>query len=110
MKPLLPSLREKKRYLVFEVISQKKLNRMPAEAIKQAMLNLTGELGLAGAGMIFLDKWNTNMQRGLVRINHKYVDKLRASLCFIDKIEDKEVIFKSVGVSGMLKKAEKYLG
>ncbi len=111
MKPLLPSLREKKRYLAFEIISSKKVNKMPYEEIQKSMLGLHGSVGLADAGLIFLkNKWNTELQRGIVKVSHRSVDDLKGTLCFVDKINNTESIIKSVGVSGILKKAEeKYL-
>ena len=109
MKPLLPSLREKKRYLVFEVISKEKLTSMPNEEIEKSMRKLHGEIGLGGAGLIFLkNKWNKILQRGIIKVNYKYVDQLRASLCSFHRGGS---TIRSVGVSGILKKAEeKYLG
>ncbi|MBW2985202.1 hypothetical protein KY313_00915 [Candidatus Woesearchaeota archaeon] len=109
MKPLLPSLREKKRYLVFEVISKKKLSGIPEKDIEEFMLRLHGEIGLGKAGLIFLkNKWNKIKQRGIVKVHYKYVDQLRAALCSFHK---GDVIMRSIGVSGILKKAEnKYLG
>ena len=109
MKPLLPSLREKKRYLVFEVISKEKLTSMPNKEIEESMRKLHGEIGLGCVGLIFLkNKWNKMLQRGIIKVNYKYVDKLKSSLCSFHK---RDTIMKSVGVSGILKKAEeKYLG
>ena len=109
MKPLLPSLREKKRYLVFEVISEKELTLMPDKEIEESMLKLHGKIGLGKAGLIFLkNKWNKMLQRGIIKVNYKYVDQLRAALC---SFHNRDAIIRSVGVSGILKKAEeKYLG
>ena len=109
MKPLLPSLREKKRYLVFEVISEKELTLMPDKEIEESMLKLHGEIGLGKAGLIFLkNKWNKMLQRGIVKVHYKYVDQLKAALC---SFNTGDAIIRSIGVSGILKKAEeKYLG
>lgn len=113
IKPLLPSLREKKRYLAFEVISKDKITNF--DAVSESIFNSTeqfiGKLGMSEAGLLSLkDKWNSNSQRGLLRVNHKNVDKLKAALTMIEKIEEKDVIVKSVGVSGILNKAvDKYL-
>ena len=110
LKPILPSLREKKRYLAFEVISKSRVYNYNsiAGAIHNSLLQLIGELGAGKAGIKFLeDKFNQELQRGLVKVNHKYVDHLRASLALIKDIDEKEVIVRSVGVSGILKKAEK---
>jgi ribonuclease P/MRP protein subunit POP5 len=108
MKPLLPSLRETKRYVVFEVITKQKNIDFPENEIKQAFLQLFGEIGLGEAGLIFLhNKYKNN--KGIIRVNNKYVDKLKASFCIITKINNQKATIKSVGVSGTLKKSqEKY--
>ena len=56
IQPILPSLRERKRYLAFEIISKDKItdfNKIE-EAISSASLQLFGEIGNAKAGMLFL--------------------------------------------------------
>ncbi|MCK5107799.1 MAG: hypothetical protein KAQ83_03660 [Nanoarchaeota archaeon] len=109
MKPLLPSLREKKRYVVFEVLTKDNIANFPEKEIKQAFLQLFGEVGLGEAGLIFLhNKYKDN--KGIIRVNNKNVDKLKASFCMITKINNQKATIKSVGVSGTLKKAQdKYL-
>ena len=82
---------------------------MPNKEIEESMRKLHGEIGLGCAGLIFLkNKWNKMLQRGIIKVNYKYVDKLRAALCSFHR---GGAIMKSVGISGILKKAEKkYLG
>ncbi len=113
IKPLLPSLREKKRYLAYEVISWYKFNDAVhvSKAILDAANEFLGSLGMAHAGLLPInDKWNENMQRGLMRVNNKHVDELKASLIFIKNIEGNDAVVKSIGASGILKKAQqKYL-
>jgi ribonuclease P/MRP protein subunit POP5 len=109
IKPLLPSLREKKRYLVFEIISEHKVDKI--DSIETAILNqcnkYLGEIGMAKAGLLFLkDKFNKESQKGIIRVNNKMLDNLKTSLCFIKNIGKENVIIKSVGVSGILKKAQ----
>ena len=109
LKPVLPSLREKKRYLVFEVISKDKVKSFDAvsSAIWQSCMQFMGQLGAAKAGILPLEnKWNSENQKGIMKVNNKYVDHARASLIFANKIDGKDVILRSVGVSGILKKAE----
>ena len=113
IKPMLPSLREKKRYLVFEIISKQKIDNfnLVEKSIMNNALTFLGQLGIAKAGAMMLkDKWNKELQRGIIRINHKHVDEMKAALTLIKKIENNDVVVKSVGVSGILNKAEnKYL-
>jgi ribonuclease P/MRP protein subunit POP5 len=109
IKAVLPSLREKKRYLVFEVISDKPIEPSTInEAIKDSYKELYGQIGLSSAGLLFINKrFNKEKQRGVVKVSNKYVEKLRFSLSLIKKIEQNKVIVRSVGCSGILKKAEK---
>jgi len=109
LKSVLPSLREKKRYLVFEVISKEKIKDAASvsNAIFHSSLQFLGQFGVAKAGLIVLNnKWNPELQRGIVRVGHKHVDALKAALVFANKINDQDVIFRSIGISGILKKAE----
>ena len=110
LKPVLPSLREKKRYLVFEIISKEKISDSNAvsSAISHYSLQFLGQLGTAKAGIIMLNnKWDPDLQRGIIKVSHKHVDAVKAALMLADKIEGKEVIIRSIGVSGILNKAER---
>tara|TARA_Y100000034_G_scaffold135867_1_gene209505 strand:+ start:2484 stop:2819 length:336 start_codon:yes stop_codon:yes gene_type:complete len=104
MKPILPSLKEKKRYVVFEVKSK---NKIKFDSVKSEIFSVTnkmlGEFETSKAGLMFLDDWSG--QRGILRVNHTYMDKLKASLLFVKDINKYDVIIQSRGVSGILKKA-----
>ena len=107
LKPLLPSLREKKRYLAFEVISKDKINDFSqvSNAILHYSFQFLGVLGAAKAGIIPLaNKWNPKLQRGIIKVSHKHVDAVKSSLMFAKKIDNKDVIIRSLGVSGILSK------
>ena len=109
LKPVLPSLREKKRYLVFEVISKEKINDIGpvSTAIWDCSLQFLGQLGTAKAGLMVLDnKWDSKLQRGIIKVSHKHVDAVKAALIFAEKINNNDIIFRSIGVSGILRKAE----
>lgn len=80
---------------------------MVSSAISAKALEFLGEIGCSEAGIIVLnDKYNPDTQRGIMRINHRSLDHLRASLALIDKIDGQDVIVRSIGASGILKKAE----
>ena len=108
IKPLLPTLREKKRYLAYEVISKNKFYDTVHVniAILDAAKEFLGDFGMAKAGILPIDKWNEKTQRGIMRVNNKHVDNLKASLIFVKNIDGKDVIIRSVGASGILKKAQ----
>ena len=112
IKPVLPSLREKKRYLVFEIVSKQPIKDFSAisKAIWKSLLDLSGVLGASRAGIWLLsDKFNKDKQKGIIKVNHKHADLLKAALCTIKQINGNDVIVRSMGMSGILKKTERYL-
>ena len=110
IKPVLPSLRAKKRYLVFEIISEQAIKdvSLVSSTIINCTSKLLGDYGMAKANInILSNKWNEELQRCIVKVNHKYAEALRAALTLVDKINDQKVIIRSLGISGILRKAEK---
>ena len=109
---LKPSMREKRRYLVFEVLSKKPVDGLKAfTAFEKQTMDFMGASEMAKASFTSMPKmWNQSAQRGMVRVNRKYVDHARASLCLVKKIGRQNATMKSVGISGMINKAkERYL-
>jgi len=108
LKPLLPTLKEKKRYVVFEVISDKPVSlKSTIERIKNGLLRFNGELEMANAGLIFLNDWKK--QRGIMKVNHNSVDNIKAGLTFIKEIDNNNAIIRCLTVSGILNKARNYV-
>jgi ribonuclease P/MRP protein subunit POP5 len=106
MKPLLPSLKEKKRYIVFEIISEKKLSeKIILDEIEKKILSFLGELGIAKSGFVLL-KDMMKKNKGIIRTNLKYQDEVKMALSLIKNIGKEKVIVNVVGVSGILKKAK----
>ena len=106
---LLPSLRQKKRYVVVEVLPEKPLSAAELKAgIEQALQSFWGQIGLARAGPLILsEKWHG--QRGIIKVNHAYVDELKAALVLNKKIKNTSIILRSIATSGTLKTASSYL-
>lgn len=106
-KPLLPVLRERKRYLAFEVLAQKEIEwHNIKKALIAGLKDYIGIDGLSNAGVLFV---KNNKNKGVLRTTHTYLNKVRASLVFITHINNNPVIVKSIGASGMLNKAVKYI-
>lgn len=108
----MPSLRERKRYLAFEIISEAPIEEFNefSEAFWTKSLEFLGELGCADAGFILIhEKYNKGLQRGVIRVNNKHLNKLRATLALIENIDNKKSIVRSIAVSGMLNKAAQKL-
>jgi len=109
-KPLRPSLKEKKRYLVYELLSDKEFSPDEvAKAISDSCLSFIGILHYGKAGVMVL-KNQIIGNRGIIKVNHKYVDYVKASLVQMTSINGAKVSMDLKGVSGILKKARaKYM-
>ena len=101
MKSLLPSLREKKRYVVFEVIGDASLQKASAEIMRSAS-KLLGDLGMSKANIRFMnERFDPGLKKGVLRVNRKYVDHAKAAMALVNQ----DFTIKTAGVSGTLKKA-----
>ncbi len=104
---MLPSLREKKRYIVFKVESENELSKKDYfDLIKSSFKSFLGELGLAKAGILFLPDWKDG--KGIIRVSHKEVDNIKAALSLV-KGTNSGVKIKTLYVSGILDKARKIM-
>lgn len=101
MKPLLPSLKEKKRYLAFEVIAEKFDKARAQSLIEQECLKFMGEFGIAKSGFLVMnDCWNKN--KGIIKVNPKYLDETKMAIGLIKG----NLIVNVIGVSGTLNKTK----
>tara|TARA_Y100000310_G_scaffold309580_1_gene353833 strand:- start:1522 stop:1872 length:351 start_codon:yes stop_codon:yes gene_type:complete len=106
LKHLLPSLREKKRYIVYEVQANSQITHTEAKKeVSNKMKQFIGELGIAQAGLMHLKDWKNN--QGIIKVNAKHVDHAKASLSLIKTINEKKATVKSVAVSGIINKLRK---
>ncbi|MFP4118695.1 MAG: Rpp14/Pop5 family protein [Candidatus Woesearchaeota archaeon] len=107
-KPLRPAFREKKRYLVYKADSFAD-NGISMYAVQQSLVStLTDMLGVfdgAAAGILPI-KFDKKSNKGIIRVNHTAVDRVRACFALISELEGVPVRITSVGVSGILKKAK----
>ena len=110
LKPIPPTQRERNRYLVFEAISDSPLKRDEIiRAIQNSCLNFLGELGTSKTGLWLMD-WDDGKKKGILKVTHKTVDEVRASMALVKEIGRKPCILRVLGVSGTVKGArEKFI-
>jgi len=105
-KPLLPTLRERNRYMVFEIVSDSKFKRDEIlKSVWGSVSRLLGEFE-TGKTSLWLTEWDEKTQKGILKANHKSIDKVRAAIALIKEIDKKPVIFHVLGISGTIKKAK----
>ncbi len=107
LKPIIPSLKEKTRYISFEVISENPVAKFAdvSKSVWQACLSFMGESGASAAGLWILpEQWDESRQSGVLRVSANSVSLAKASLSTIKSIGNHEVIVRSVATSGMINK------
>lgn len=108
---LLPSLRQKKRYVVFEIRAEQKFSFVDIKAeVQKALHQFLGYQGMAKASPLLLaERFNEPKQRFVVKVSNTFVDELKAALLFCTQINHVPIIIRSLITSGTLKKAGLYL-
>lgn len=105
LKILKPTLRERNRYIAFQIISKEELIYSDLEAaVWNIMLDFLGENGVSKTSVWLLkDCWNPKEQIGILRCNHKSVQEVIASLGLINRLGDNRITFKILKISGTIK-------
>ncbi len=88
--------RIKYRYVVIKFVGEKK--KIEKEILR-IFKEMYGNYGLAEANIKFIDEWEPIV----IKINNKYVDKLRAAISMIN------YPMRTVGVSGTIKGVRKWI-
>jgi len=104
-------LRDKKRYLAFQAISEIPLQREDViSLIMESSGNLYGACGTSQLGLWVVKVWDyttpgANTVKGIIRCKREEVDKARAVIPTITKYKGKRVVFQTLGISGTIKAA-----
>ncbi|MBF4474070.1 Rpp14/Pop5 family protein [Methanobacterium formicicum] len=109
---ILPThLRDKKRYLAFQAISEIPLQREDViSLIMESSGNLYGACGTSQLGLWVVKVWDyttpgANTVKGIIRCKREEVDKARSVIPTITKYKGKRVAFQTLGISGTIKAA-----
>ena len=101
----MPSMREKKRYLHYEVASE---GDCTSEEVKQeiqrAVEQFLGVYGCAQAGIQYIE--NTAKQ-GVIKVNVKQVNQVKTALALIKTMNQSKAMVKTTNVSGMINKVKR---
>ncbi|ETA67119.1 MAG: ribonuclease protein subunit [Methanolobus sp.] len=110
MKILPPTMRDNKRYLAFELITEENTLVGRDELIRELFSvsgSLLGDLGSSECN-IWLFAFDDN--KGVISCNRNYVSQTRAVMATITNVKGKRVLVHVLGVSGtVLGATKKYL-
>ncbi len=107
----LPSMKEKKRYVTFSIISDKRVAYPDVKgAITDSVINWMGEKGLSESNLkVIRNLWNDNSKEGWLSCTPSSVDDVKVSLALIHQIGDSKVIIRTLRVSGTIKSGKEKL-
>ena len=110
MKILPPTLRDKKRYLAFELICEHDVTVNREELLREMFScvgSLIGDVGSSECGIRVLTFEDS---KGIIRCAHTKTEQTRAAVATITHIGGKRVVVHILGISGTVAGAtEKYL-
>lgn len=91
------------------MISDEKINfNQIANQINIKSKELLGLLETSKAGIqILRETWNPKTKKAIIRVNNKYVHKLKSCFLFINNIDGKDAVIQSIGLSGNISKIKK---
>jgi len=110
LRRLLPSLRAKKRYLAFELISESQEPISRSDIVREIMSSASALLGDIRASECELKVLGFEESKGMLQCAHIRVKETRAVLAAITRISGKRAILHVLGTSGTVKRGnEKFL-
>ncbi len=109
MKPYPAVMKEKRRHLLFKIVSETKHDsRSVNEALWSAVKSLYGAHGAAETGFN-IEKFDEKTQTGILRCTNIGVDKIRAALALLQRVNNKKAYVHIIRVTGTIKKANEII-
>jgi RNase P/RNase MRP subunit POP5 len=103
IKPLKPTLKEKKRYVVFELVGKPMAFSDAKKAIEEGLHDYLGIKGMSEAGIIWFSKYYKD-NIGFIKISNRSLSDVKDGLLFVKKYG---LIVKVILVTGLIDKAKK---
>lgn len=104
-KPLLPVLKEKKRYIAYKIHAESELPAKAGFLVIKKLHRLLGVFGSAKAGLLPIE-YRHESQTGLFKVSNASFHEVRAALLLIDEIQEQKVMLQPIIASGILRKAK----
>ena len=108
MKPLLPTLKERQRYVLYETITVHPLGLDISDILLQRLAEILGVFGSGRCGVLSIS-YDQSTQSGILRCNHDAVLELKAALLMVTHVGKTPCIIRIRGVSGTLEGSKRFL-
>lgn len=104
MKTPKPTMRERNRYVAFELKCGRRCTRdETAKAVWSTLMRLMGESGTASLSLWVMD-WNEERQNGILKACHTCIRDLKAGLAMLESVNGSKAAVRVLGVGGTLRK------
>ena len=110
LKILPPTLRNDKRYISFEAVSEVPLCKEDViSLVWDASLNFHGECKTSKFDLWVMKIWSIpsdddkNIIKGILQCNRDEVNSVRAAILLVNKFKGRRVVFHTIGISGTIK-------
>jgi RNase P/RNase MRP subunit POP5 len=107
-KPLLPVLREKKRYIAYQLHADVALPRSSGHLIVTDIKRILGVFDAAKAGVLSI-AFDETTKRGVLRTSVQSAPKVRAALLLMSTIHNQKVMVQPLLMSGMVAKMKQVM-
>ncbi len=104
-KPLLPSLKEKKRYFAYKIHAEKALPRNAGNLLVKEVQRILGVFDSAAAGLQSIT-FDANTNKGVIRTSLKLAKKVRIAMLLLTKIHDEPIMVQPLLTSGILRRTK----
>jgi ribonuclease P/MRP protein subunit POP5 len=103
-----PSLRDRRRYLVFELMSEREIDKWALlKEIRDSVFSLYGDVGVSESKIRLMEytREDTDRGMGILRCAHDKVEEVRAALACIHSANEARLSIRVIGTSGTIKGA-----
>ncbi len=109
LKGVRPTLREKKRFMLLEITSEKPFDfKTLSDSLYKELTFLLGSLKVGESGFWFIkDKFDEKKQRAVVKVGVKFDKEFRGAIALISELDKRKCKVEVKRVSGTLKGLEK---
>lgn len=104
-KPLLPTLKEKKRYVSYIIHAKESLPKQTGFQLVTELKKILGVFISAEAGLLAIS-YDEKTQKGVLRTTTKKLSEVRKALTLITQIKNIPVVVETTTTSGILKTAK----
>ena len=101
----MPVLKEKKRYVLYQLHTQKALSAYAGAQLTKQLSSTLGVFDASAAGLLHIT-YDQTKNKGVLRLAHDMTAKVRTAMLLTAKLGNDSVVVQPLLTTGILKKAK----